>query len=243
MSLTVQNGSLVLRNGALGTGQACCCGEDDQPCSGPCDEENPCPEGCICCNGECIPAIGCDDPLEGCQPICGWPKYLENCEENGAEGCGQLACVLSWDTVTMPGKECEERYTFSAPVQASQPVSGQVPNLSGGGIDCPGTGSIGGSDVTGVNPGFGVNGLDWTPCEFRNMTIPGFSGTTSCECESSDQNCDFVIWNATYSCSSWNCENQCCDGIEVDLFFEVPDGLNCDCPENFAVENVVLTCS
>ena len=56
MSLTVQDGKLVVRSGALGTTQACCCGG----CSGPCDEENPCPEGCACVYGECEPACLCD---------------------------------------------------------------------------------------------------------------------------------------------------------------------------------------
>lgn len=37
MSLTVQDGKLVVRNGALGTTQACCCG-GGRPCEGPtCD--------------------------------------------------------------------------------------------------------------------------------------------------------------------------------------------------------------
>jgi hypothetical protein len=52
-SITVQDGKLVLRDGVIGTEQACCC----KKCEGPCDEENPCPEGCICCNGECVEEI------------------------------------------------------------------------------------------------------------------------------------------------------------------------------------------
>ena len=35
---------------------ACCC----QPCSGPCDQANPCPPGCSCVNGYCVPSSSCD---------------------------------------------------------------------------------------------------------------------------------------------------------------------------------------
>jgi hypothetical protein len=50
MSLVVDGGGLVNKGGALGTGAACCCNK----CSGPCDGENPCPEGCQCVDGECV---------------------------------------------------------------------------------------------------------------------------------------------------------------------------------------------
>ena len=50
MALVVDGGGLVNKGGALGTGAACCCNK----CSGPCDEENPCPEGCACVDGECV---------------------------------------------------------------------------------------------------------------------------------------------------------------------------------------------
>jgi len=56
--LTVQDGKLLLRDGKLGTEQACCC----KKCEGPCDDENPCPEGCECVDGECCPeCIPCPD--------------------------------------------------------------------------------------------------------------------------------------------------------------------------------------
>lgn len=46
------------------------CGET--VCSGPCDEENPCPEGCVCVDGECV-AVSCFGlcgPNSPCGPGC-----------------------------------------------------------------------------------------------------------------------------------------------------------------------------
>jgi hypothetical protein len=59
--ITLQDGKLVLRDGAIGTEQACCC----KKCEGPCDEENPCPEGCRCEDGECVPIL-CDECGDEC---------------------------------------------------------------------------------------------------------------------------------------------------------------------------------
>jgi hypothetical protein len=55
MSLVVDGGGLVNKGGALGTGAACCCNK----CSGPCDGETPCPEGCACVDGECVGGGAC----------------------------------------------------------------------------------------------------------------------------------------------------------------------------------------
>jgi hypothetical protein len=63
MALVNQGGSLLLRNGALATGQACCCNR----CFGPCDGENPCPEGCECVDGQCVAESG-DCATNGCPP-------------------------------------------------------------------------------------------------------------------------------------------------------------------------------
>jgi hypothetical protein len=51
MALINQGGKLLLQNGALASGAGCCCSK----CSGPCDAESPCPEGCVCVDGECVP--------------------------------------------------------------------------------------------------------------------------------------------------------------------------------------------
>ena len=67
MALTVQNGSLVVRDGAIATGQGCCCGGGGG-CSGPCDAENPCPPGCVCIDGKCFlecATSGAPCPQEG----------------------------------------------------------------------------------------------------------------------------------------------------------------------------------
>lgn len=48
----------------LATSDACCC-SPPPPCSGPCDEENPCPEGCYCCDGQCQP-----EPCDDCSGPC-----------------------------------------------------------------------------------------------------------------------------------------------------------------------------
>jgi hypothetical protein len=58
--ITLQNGQIVLRDGKIGTEQACCC----KKCEGPCDEENPCPEGCACVDGECVD--GGEAPCDNC---------------------------------------------------------------------------------------------------------------------------------------------------------------------------------
>jgi hypothetical protein len=49
--ITLQDGKLVLRDGAIGTEQACCCAK----CSGPCDDNEDCAPGCECVDGECVP--------------------------------------------------------------------------------------------------------------------------------------------------------------------------------------------
>jgi hypothetical protein len=215
MKVSKQNGRIVVKGGKVGVGtpQECCCNK----CFRPCDEDNP--------------------PLEGCQPICGWPKYSGDCELIGEEGCGLLDCVLSWDTAIFPGEDCEVRHTFYAPVQDLSLYQG-TDNFPIG-VDC-------GGGISGLDPGWGYGGfrLGAESCQLFDMNVAEFGGTTSCACAGGvEESCTYVVWNATYSCSNWNCPNQCCDEIEVDLFFEVPDGINCDCPEKFVVENVVLTCT
>jgi hypothetical protein len=59
--ITLQDGKIVIREGKVGTEQECCC----EKCAGPCDEENPCPAGCSCVDGECV-QIPCDQCENEC---------------------------------------------------------------------------------------------------------------------------------------------------------------------------------
>jgi hypothetical protein len=81
------------------------------PCSGPCDEENPCPEGCICCNGECVEEIPegeccgpCDEENpcpEGCY-CCDGVCQSEPCE--GVCCLPDETCSTDYETQ----EECED---------------------------------------------------------------------------------------------------------------------------------------
>jgi hypothetical protein len=62
MALINQGGKLLLRGAALASGVACCCNNNN--CSGPCDAENPCPEGCDCVDGVCV------NPPDVCDQYC-----------------------------------------------------------------------------------------------------------------------------------------------------------------------------
>lgn len=104
--ITLQNGKLVLRDGKVGTGQACCCGG----CSGPCSALNPCPQGCACdtsgstsatsvCyqNGIPNPAITSQASCEECATEC---DYIE-CTEYTYPGYVYVE----------EGQECPEGWT------------------------------------------------------------------------------------------------------------------------------------
>jgi hypothetical protein len=55
-TIAFEDGKPVFRDGKVGIQQECCCGP---LCSGACDEENPCPEGCECVEGQCQPEPEC----------------------------------------------------------------------------------------------------------------------------------------------------------------------------------------
>ena len=53
-------------------------------CTGPCDGENPCPEGCACVNGKCVPGFAiCGDDRPICPARPGWIMYssYQQCDE------------------------------------------------------------------------------------------------------------------------------------------------------------------
>jgi hypothetical protein len=80
MALVVDGGGLVNKGGALGTGAACCCNK----CSGPCDGENPCPEGCVCVDGECV--TNCTS--KSCTLVAaGWPTVVPDGTCQGGNCC------------------------------------------------------------------------------------------------------------------------------------------------------------
>ena len=91
MALVVDGGGLVNKGGALGTGAACCCNK----CSGPCDGENPCPEGCVCVDGACV----------GCCTV-GDTQYAPNATVSVTEnitGCDEGAVFINAPDLPMIG--------------------------------------------------------------------------------------------------------------------------------------------
>jgi hypothetical protein len=101
MALVVDGGGLVNKGGALGTGAACCCNK----CSGPCGCENPCPEGCVCCDGTCVsePPFECEADPE--TELCCW--QCDTCTQEAE----QTATTLRGKCGECPGglsdEECD----------------------------------------------------------------------------------------------------------------------------------------
>lgn len=119
MALTVQNGSLVVRDGKLGTGQGCCCGGGGG--SGPCNPST-CPNGtqctppCVCVDGQCVSGGACCLPSGGCQGGLSQEACEECvvwCRENGLRPQGELECPEGWDGLSgQDGGPCQ-RVTFT----------------------------------------------------------------------------------------------------------------------------------
>jgi hypothetical protein len=111
MALINEGGKLLLQNGALANGAGCCCGQCDpatcptgtecQPpcvcvngncvrCSGPCDGENPCPEGCACDNCfNCVPVpyVGCFNTAVTNPDAPGEPFFPCSSDADCSPGC------------------------------------------------------------------------------------------------------------------------------------------------------------
>ncbi len=62
MKISTKDGTVQLKSGKPSAGDCCC-----RKCEGPCDNANPCPDGCYCCNGQCKPEP-CEPP-----PVCEGP--------------------------------------------------------------------------------------------------------------------------------------------------------------------------
>jgi hypothetical protein len=90
VSIRLVDGQWLIVDGQLATDDNCCCAP---PCSGACDEENPCPEGCYCCDGVCQ-AEPCDPPCSGaCDEENPCPEGCYCCDGVcQAEPCG-CCCV------------------------------------------------------------------------------------------------------------------------------------------------------
>jgi hypothetical protein len=88
------------------------CGET--VCSGPCDEENPCPEGCACVDGQCAPPPDCPGPIVGIYSGCNCWHAPENegPGEDAAIACAQSACDQFW-TPEYSQYACPEGYVIA----------------------------------------------------------------------------------------------------------------------------------
>lgn len=78
------------------------CGET--VCSGPCDEENPCPEGCYCCDGQCQSGP-CDPKGACCERVCG---QMPACHFQSQAWCDAIGGVYRGDGTTCAGEYCED---------------------------------------------------------------------------------------------------------------------------------------
>ncbi len=94
--ITLQDGKLVMRDGRVGTEQACCCepGDETDECQGPCETDNDCSENCKCNEGECAPK-DCRDCEKAC---CVFIQGRNTCQagSSGSEGWGSQFGFPLW---------------------------------------------------------------------------------------------------------------------------------------------------
>ena len=158
MTLVNQGGSLLLRNGALATGAACCCNK----CSGPCPNGvSECAPGCGCKDSQCVPCSGpcdtscyvayccspdgqcgpngdaCADAL-GCQERWNAPAFFATGAEaqefadnfNADNPLWQFGCGMYVSTSQALGLECPPEKQSNPCPEGCECVDGQcVPNL------------------------------------------------------------------------------------------------------------------
>jgi hypothetical protein len=82
-SITVQDGKILLRDGAIGTGQACCCGEPPE-----CESDEDCPEGECCVDGQCGPCP-CESDEDCPESECCNDGECGPCEEECSGPCDE----------------------------------------------------------------------------------------------------------------------------------------------------------
>lgn len=89
MSIRIFDGKWLLSGSQLATDDNCCCGDEPPPpqCSGSCDEENSCPGGCYCCDGECQ-----EEPCEG---ECTSETLAEPCGDDPYDGTDGFLCCYN----------------------------------------------------------------------------------------------------------------------------------------------------
>jgi hypothetical protein len=94
--LYLYNNELLVIGGKLAANEECCCVEEP-PCSGPCDAETPCPEGCECVDGECVALGTCCQ--QGCTE-CTSANYIWDGEKWALSQCFSVECPTTECQVT-----------------------------------------------------------------------------------------------------------------------------------------------
>ena len=132
MSIRIYGGKWLLAGDGIATGGDCCC--DSESCSGSCDEENPCPPGCYCCDGVCQ-AEECEPPTGAC---CAEDGTCSETTESECEGTWQGADTLCdeydcesgcCDTVSINGclvSQCVRGYNSTTCVTECDPEADAV---------------------------------------------------------------------------------------------------------------------
>jgi hypothetical protein len=123
VSIRLVDGKLLLVNGSLASSDTCCC--NDPPCSGPCDEENPCPEGCECCDGVCQAEPCCESYkylyYETFEDEIGETERWQDCPPVSRSGpAGTIASVGGGEQTIV----CGDEITVSASVDSGLLIGG-----------------------------------------------------------------------------------------------------------------------
>jgi len=99
VSIYTFDGQWLLAGEGVATSGDCCCDDPPPACSGSCDEETPCPEGCYCCDGVCQEEP-CEEPCgeETLGDPCGDENPYDEDTDLGYQCCynqlGELGCFL-----------------------------------------------------------------------------------------------------------------------------------------------------